>query len=85
MDHVPITGLEELQNHLQHVAEDPETPLEAKLFDEVELQLNGKIDLSLCVFHTVPKGDEMSSGDESLMRKVPFKAGLFSKTNKQEK
>jgi len=42
MDHVPITGLEELQNHLQRVAEDPETPLEAKLFDEVELQLNGK-------------------------------------------
>ena len=43
MDSLPITGLEELQNHLQRLVEDPETPLEAKLFDEVELQLNGKL------------------------------------------
>lgn len=41
MDDVPITGLEELERHLQHVVEAPETPLDAKLFDEVELQLTG--------------------------------------------
>lgn len=41
MDDVPITGLEELERHLQHVVDAPETPLDAKLFDEVELQLTG--------------------------------------------
>ncbi|KAH8601642.1 hypothetical protein B0O99DRAFT_500729 [Bisporella sp. PMI_857] len=35
-----ITGLEELEEHLQKLSEDPEAPLNAKLFDEVELQLN---------------------------------------------
>ncbi|KAK0111760.1 hypothetical protein ONS95_002095 [Cadophora gregata] len=39
MEDVPITGLEELERHLQHVVDTPETPLDAKLFDEVELQL----------------------------------------------
>ncbi|CZT09512.1 uncharacterized protein RAG0_14253 [Rhynchosporium agropyri] len=39
MDDVPITGLEELESHLQHLIDSPETPLSAKLFDEVELQL----------------------------------------------
>lgn len=41
MNDVPITGLEELERHLQHVVDAPETPLDAKLFDEVELQLTG--------------------------------------------
>lgn len=54
MDSLPITGLEELQNHLQRILEDAETPLEAKLFDEVELQLNGKLTLVLEPRHRLP-------------------------------
>jgi hypothetical protein len=42
MDEIPITGLEETERHLQQLVEDPETSLNAKLFDEVELQLTGK-------------------------------------------
>ena len=41
MDEIPITGLEELERHVQHLVEDPETHLNADLFDEVELQLTG--------------------------------------------
>jgi hypothetical protein len=44
-----ITGLEELEEHLQKLSEDPEAPLNAKLFDEVELQLNGKLLLHRCL------------------------------------
>ncbi|RDL31386.1 Uncharacterized protein BP5553_09595 [Venustampulla echinocandica] len=40
MDDTPITGLEELETHLQLLVSEPDTPLNAKLFDEVELQLN---------------------------------------------
>ncbi|TVY81882.1 hypothetical protein LSUE1_G006772 [Lachnellula suecica] len=40
MDEIPVTGLEELESHLRIVSENPDTPLNAKLFDEVELQLN---------------------------------------------
>ncbi|KAG9233691.1 hypothetical protein BJ875DRAFT_505237 [Amylocarpus encephaloides] len=36
---VPVTGLEELEDHLQQVVAAPDTELNAKLFDEVELQL----------------------------------------------
>lgn len=43
MEPVPVTGLEELELHLEVVLEAPETPLNAKLFDEVELQLNGML------------------------------------------
>lgn len=43
MDDVPVTGAEELERHLQHVVDAPETPLDAKLFDEVELQLTGTL------------------------------------------
>lgn len=46
MDHVPISGLDELEAHLQQIVQNPETPLNAKLFDEVELQLNGMISCS---------------------------------------
>lgn len=42
MEELPITGLEELEKHLDVVLEAPDTPLDAKLFDEVELQLNGR-------------------------------------------
>lgn len=41
MEEIPITGLEELEAHLAQIIDDPDTPLNAKLFDEVELQLNG--------------------------------------------
>jgi len=41
MDHVPVSGIDELETHLQQIISDPQTPLNAKLFDEVELQLNG--------------------------------------------
>lgn len=37
----PITGLEELDRHLDELVEDPSIPLQAKLFDDVELQLTG--------------------------------------------
>jgi hypothetical protein len=43
MDQIPITGLEELERHFQQLVEAPDTPLDAKLFDEVELQLTGKL------------------------------------------
>lgn len=43
MEDVPITGLEELQRHVEQLLENPDTPVDAKLFDEVELQLTGKV------------------------------------------
>jgi len=39
---LPVTGLEDLTRHLQQLSKDLDTPLDAKLFDEVELQLTGK-------------------------------------------
>ena len=41
MDSMPITGLEELESHLQQLLENPDAPLIPKLFDDVELQLSG--------------------------------------------
>lgn len=41
MEELPITGLEELEKHVEILLEAPDTPIDAKLFDEVELQLNG--------------------------------------------
>lgn len=38
---IPVTGLEELESHLEQIVDDSETPLNVKLFDEVEVQLNG--------------------------------------------
>jgi hypothetical protein len=46
MEDLPITGLEELERHLQKIQDDPETPLDGKLFDEVELQLTGRLSLT---------------------------------------
>ena len=43
---IPITGLEELESHLKHIIDEPDTPLNADLFDEVELQLTGMYTLS---------------------------------------
>lgn len=45
MEEILITGLEELERHLQHLVQAPDTPLDAKLFDEVELQLTGKLEV----------------------------------------
>lgn len=42
MEEIPVTGLEELEKHVDVLLEAPDTPLDAKLFDEVELQLNGR-------------------------------------------
>jgi len=41
MEDIPITGIDDLEKHLEQLLDVPETPLKAKLFDEVELQLNG--------------------------------------------
>jgi hypothetical protein len=43
MDSIPISGLSELELHMDILAEAPDTPVNAKLFDEVELQLTGKL------------------------------------------
>ncbi|OBR12906.1 hypothetical protein CH63R_05202 [Colletotrichum higginsianum IMI 349063] len=37
---VPVSGLDELKKHLDDLVSAPETPLEPKLLDDVELQLN---------------------------------------------
>ncbi|GAB0133423.1 hypothetical protein EsDP_00001834 [Epichloe bromicola] len=39
MDNVPISGLSELQAHLQQLVNDPSIPFKVKLLDDVELQL----------------------------------------------
>ncbi|KAK1759022.1 hypothetical protein QBC47DRAFT_315014 [Echria macrotheca] len=39
MDVTPVTGLDELDQHLDDLVRDPSLPLNAKLFDDVELQL----------------------------------------------
>jgi hypothetical protein len=41
MDSVPVTGLDELDAHLNELLQDPNIPINAKLFDDVELQLTG--------------------------------------------
>lgn len=40
---VRIVGLEDLEAHLEQLVDDPQTPLNAKLFDDVELQLTGML------------------------------------------
>jgi hypothetical protein len=42
MEQVKVSGLRELENHLQKIIAFPDTALDAKLFDDVELQLNGR-------------------------------------------
>ncbi|KAK2015946.1 hypothetical protein LZ32DRAFT_553561 [Colletotrichum eremochloae] len=37
---VPVSGLDELKKHLDDLVSTPETPLEPRLLDDVELQLN---------------------------------------------
>jgi hypothetical protein len=54
MDEVKVSGLEELERHLQQVTLSPDTQLDAKLFDDVELQLNGKSNLPKLEFWVEP-------------------------------
>lgn len=42
MQNIPISGLPELQAHLQQLTSDPSVPFDVKLLDDVELQLTGK-------------------------------------------
>ena len=42
-DGIPITGLKELESHLQVLLRSPNTALDAELFDEVSLQLTGTL------------------------------------------
>jgi hypothetical protein len=46
-DGIPVTGSEELESHLQILLQSPDTPLDAKLFDEVSLQLTGTLHLTV--------------------------------------
>lgn len=41
MDVPPVAGIDELEVHLHNLVEAPETSLDVKLFDDVELQLTG--------------------------------------------
>lgn len=41
MDDIPVTGLDELDKHLDDLVRDATIPLNAKLIDDVELQLTG--------------------------------------------
>jgi hypothetical protein len=42
MDSIPVSGLVELEEHMEKLAEAPDTSVNAKLFDDVELQLTGR-------------------------------------------
>lgn len=42
MDVTPISGLDELDKHLDDLVQDPSLALIPKLFDDVELQLTGE-------------------------------------------
>jgi hypothetical protein len=43
MDTLPISGLTELLAHLDELDNDATTPIQPKLFDDVELQLTGTL------------------------------------------
>ena len=49
---VRILGLEDLEAHLEQLVDDPQTPLNAKLFDDVELQLTGMLNLQVIISST---------------------------------
>lgn len=40
-DTIPVTGVEELEKHLDELLQDPDQSPTLKLFDDVELQLTG--------------------------------------------
>lgn len=43
MDTIPISRIDKLHAHLESLCTDPETAIDARLFDEVELQLTGNL------------------------------------------
>jgi len=43
MDDIPVTGLDELEQHLDCLVRDPSIPVNAKLLDDIELQLTGTL------------------------------------------
>ena len=57
-NNIPITGLDDLTAHMDALIADPSTPLEAKLFDDIELQLTGMclplFSSLLCLLETRP-------------------------------
>ena len=46
MDTTPLSGVDELDEHLDELLQDDQLPLNAKLFDNVQLQLTGQIEIS---------------------------------------
>ena len=42
-DNRPIDRIGELEQHIQELIETPETQIDAKLFDDIELQLTRKV------------------------------------------
>lgn len=53
MNNMPISGLAELEAHLHQLLADASLPFNAKLLDDVELQLTGKS--ALCNIESWPK------------------------------
>lgn len=49
----PVSGADDLENHLQQLLETPDTPLNGKLLDDVELQLTGKYHILDFTFNIV--------------------------------
>lgn len=47
MENIPISGLPELEAHLQLLLDDLSLPFDVKLLDDVELQLTGMFSLRL--------------------------------------
>lgn len=41
MENIPISRIDELHTHLSQLQDAPETPIDVKLLDDVELQLTG--------------------------------------------
>ncbi|KAI0467657.1 hypothetical protein F4859DRAFT_506604 [Xylaria cf. heliscus] len=46
-DTIPVSGLDELEKHLDQLASDPALPPDIKLFDHVELQMTGTRNVTL--------------------------------------
>lgn len=48
-DTIPVTGVDLLEKHLDDLLDDPNLPLTTKLFDDVELQLTGNLDITTII------------------------------------
>lgn len=49
-----IDRLDELEKHVEALVAKPETQIDAKLFDDVELQLTREFDILISIFHDAP-------------------------------